>query len=436
MKKLHIETYGCQMNTADSEVIATILAPEYTTTADIKEADLILLNTCSVRDNAEQRIHKRLAELKALKKRNPTLKIGVVGCMAERMKEKLLTAEDVVDLLVGPDAYRELPQMLQSGKNVSVELSESETYDDILPTRYDTNGISAFVSIMRGCQNYCSYCIVPYTRGKERSRNAQSILDEVRDLVNKGYKEVTLLGQNVNSYLFKSENETVNFAELISRVAEISPLLRVRFATSHPKDLSDELLKAMATHPNICRSIHLPVQSGSDRMLKVMNRKYTREWYLNRIQAIRHYLPDCAISTDVIAGFCTETEDDHQQTLSLFREVGYDSAFMFRYSVREGTLAQRHYEDDVPEETKIRRLEEIIQLQQRLSLQSNERDVGKTMEVLIEGVSKRSNSHWFGRNSQNKVVIFPKGDCKKGEYINVHIESCTSATLFGSVVEK
>lgn len=424
------------MNTADSEVIATILAPEYTTTADIKEADLILLNTCSVRDNAEQRIHKRLAELKALKKRNPTLKIGVVGCMAERMKEKLLTAEDVVDLLVGPDAYRELPQMLQSGKNVSVELSESETYDDILPTRYDTNGISAFVSIMRGCQNYCSYCIVPYTRGKERSRNAQSIVDEVRDLVNKGYKEVTLLGQNVNSYLFKSENGTVNFAELISRVAEISPLLRVRFATSHPKDLSDELLKAMATHPNICRSIHLPVQSGSDRMLKVMNRKYTREWYLNRIQAIRHYLPDCAISTDVIAGFCTETEDDHQQTLSLFREVGYDSAFMFRYSVREGTLAQRHYEDDVPEETKIRRLEEIIQLQQQLSLQSNERDVGKTMEVLIEGVSKRSNSHWFGRNSQNKVVIFPKGDCKKGEYINVHIESCTSATLFGSVVEK
>ena len=424
------------MNTADSEVIATILAPEYTTTADIKEADLILLNTCSVRDNAEQRIHKRLAELKALKKRNPTLKIGVVGCMAERMKEKLLTAEDVVDLLVGPDAYRELPQMLQSGKNVSVELSESETYDDILPTRYDTNGISAFVSIMRGCQNYCSYCIVPYTRGKERSRNAQSILDEVRDLVNKGYKEVTLLGQNVNSYLFKSENETVNFAERISRVAEISPLLRVRFATSHPKDLSDELLKAMATHPNICRSIHLPVQSGSDRMLKVMNRKYTREWYLNRIQAIRHYLPDCAISTDVIAGFCTETEDDHQQTLSLFREVGYDSAFMFRYSVREGTLAQRHYEDDVPEETKIRRLEEIIQLQQRLLLQSNERDVGKSVEVPIEGVSKRSNSHWFGRNSQNKVVIFPKGDCKKGEYINVHIESCTSATLFGSVVEK
>ncbi|HPY80619.1 MAG TPA: tRNA (N6-isopentenyl adenosine(37)-C2)-methylthiotransferase MiaB [Bacteroidales bacterium] len=438
MKKLYIETYGCQMNVADSEVVASILAEDYEITHSIEECDLLLLNTCSVRDNAEQRIRKRLREFKALKKQNGSLQIGLLGCMAERIKEQLLNEEEVLDFIAGPDAYRQLPKLIKESScgtvQFDVTLSKTETYEDIIPIRYDTNGISAFVSIMRGCNNFCSYCIVPYTRGRERSREPNSILQEIRDLVNHGYKEVTLLGQNVNSYYWKDDNREISFANLIEEAAKISPELRVRFATSHPKDISDELIHVIGNHSNICSYIHLPFQAGSNAMLKRMNRVYTREYYLERVATIRRIIPDCGLSTDIIAGFCGETEEDHLQTLDLMKTVEFDSAFMFKYSVREGTLAAKKFIDDVPEETKLRRLNEIINLQQQLSLKSNQRDIGKEFEVLVEGVSKRSKEEYFGRTSQNKVVIFPKKDAEKGDYVQVKVESCTAATLKGKIV--
>jgi tRNA-2-methylthio-N6-dimethylallyladenosine synthase len=438
MKKLYIETYGCQMNVADSEVVASILAEDYEITHSIEECDLLLLNTCSVRDNAEQRIRKRLREFKALKKQNGSLQIGLLGCMAERIKEQLLNEEEVLDFIAGPDAYRQLPKLIKESScgtvQFDVTLSKTETYEDIIPIRYDTNGISAFVSIMRGCNNFCSYCIVPYTRGRERSREPNSILQEITDLVNDGYKEVTLLGQNVNSYYWKDDNREFSFANLIEEAAKISPELRVRFATSHPKDISDELIHVIGNHSNICSYIHLPFQAGSNAMLKRMNRVYTREYYLERVATIRRIIPDCGLSTDIIAGFCGETEEDHLQTLDLMKTVEFDSAFMFKYSVREGTLAAKKFIDDVPEETKLRRLNEIINLQQQLSLKSNQRDIGKEFEVLVEGVSKRSKEEYFGRTSQNKVVIFPKKDAEKGDYVQVKVESCTAATLKGKIV--
>lgn len=438
MKKLYIETYGCQMNVADSEVVASILSEDYTIVSEIKEANLILLNTCSVRDNAELRIRKRLRELGALKKRKPGLQIGLLGCMAERIKEKLLKEEAALDFIAGPDAYRELPQLIEeaTGGHIAfnVELSKTETYDDIDPVRYDSNGLSAFISIMRGCNNFCSYCVVPYTRGRERSREPQSILNEANILIEKGFKDITLLGQNVNSYQWNEDGSLLNFADLIEKVALLSPHVRVRFATSHPKDISDELIETIAQYYNICSYIHLPFQAGSNNMLKKMNRGYTREYYLERIKTIRRIIPDCAITTDIIAGFCGETETDHQETLTLMKEVGFDAAYMFKYSVREGTMAQKHFADDVPEEVKSRRLEEIIALQQELSLTSNKADIGKEVEVLVEGASKRSKEHHFGRTSQNKVVIFPKMDSVKGDYVRVKITDCTAATLKGKII--
>jgi tRNA-2-methylthio-N6-dimethylallyladenosine synthase len=437
-KKVYIETYGCQMNISDSEIVGSILKDKYDTTSDIKTADLILVNTCSIRDNAEQRVRKRLSEFHSLKKQKPGLVIGILGCMAERLKDKLLEEERHIDLIVGPDGYRSLPDLLEevsSGeKAINVILSADETYADINPVRLDKNGVSAFISIMRGCENFCAYCVVPYTRGKERSRNPGTILREASDLFENGYREVTLLGQNVNSYLFEEDGISRNFAWLIAEVAKVSPQLRVRFATSHPKDLSEELLQAMAATPNICKAIHLPVQSGSTRLLKAMNRSYTREWYMNRIEAIRRYLPGCTISTDIIAGFCTETEEDHRETLSMMNWVGYEAAFMFKYSERPNTIAAKKFIDDVPEEVKSRRLEEIIALQQQLSLESNKKDIGRIFEVLVEGVSKRSADHFFGRTSQNKVVVFPRGSHKSGDYLNVRIISCSAATLKGEEV--
>jgi tRNA-2-methylthio-N6-dimethylallyladenosine synthase len=437
-KKVYIETYGCQMNISDSEIVGSILKDQYDATSDIKTADLILVNTCSIRDNAEQRVRKRLREFHALKKKNPGLVIGILGCMAERLKDKLLEEERHIDLIVGPDGYRSLPDLLEevsSGeKAINVILSADETYADINPVRLDRNGVSAFISIMRGCENFCAYCVVPYTRGKERSRNPETILREARDLFESGYREVTLLGQNVNSYLFEEVGFSRNFAWLIAEVAKVSPLLRVRFATSHPKDLSEELLQAMATFPNICKAIHLPVQSGSSRLLKAMNRGYSREWYMNRIETIRQYLPGCSISTDIIAGFCTETEEDHRETLSLMNWVGYEAAFMFKYSERPNTIAARKFRDDVPEEVKSRRLEEIIALQQQLSLECNKKDIGRIFEVLVEGVSKRSSDHLFGRTSQNKVVVFPRGTHKPGDLIHIKVLSCSAATLKGDEV--
>ncbi len=437
-KKIHIETYGCQMNFSDSEIVMSVLAESHEHTSDIKLADLILINTCSIRENAEDRIWNRLKELRSLKKRNKSLKIGILGCMAERLKEEWLEKEAIIDLVVGPDAYRELPKLLQTvneGQNaINTILSEEETYADISPIRYDSNGISAFISIMRGCQNFCSYCVVPYTRGKERSRDPKSILMEAQQLFEQGYREITLLGQNVNSYLWNEDQQEVHFWDLIALIAKINPLLRVRFATSHPKDLSNELIQVISSFPNICKSIHLPVQSGSNNMLKKMNRKYTREWYLDRISEIKKHIPNCSISTDIIAGFCDETESDHQDTLLLMKEVGYEAAFMFKYSTRPGTLAHDKFEDNVPEELKIKRLQEIINLQQELSLQSNTKDIGKTVEVLIEGFSKRSKEHQVGRNSQNKVVVFPKTDLEKGNYVKVKISECSAATLKGWVV--
>ncbi len=434
MKKLYIETYGCQMNFADSEVVASILKDTFDLTKTIEEADLILINTCSIRDKAEQRIHKRLTELEALKKHHHGLQIGLLGCMAERMKEELLATEPVLDFIAGPDAYRSLPELIEKSSEgetqFNVLLSTDETYDDVMPVRYDTNGISAYISIMRGCNNFCSYCVVPYTRGRERSRDPKTILAEAEDLIQKGFKEVTLLGQNVNSYHWQENGVTVSFARLMEMVAQLSPTLRVRFATSHPKDISDELLETMARYDNICKYIHLPVQSGSNQVLKKMNRVYTREYYLERVRKIRELMPDCAISTDIIAGFCGETLEDHLQTLSIMREVGYEYAYMFKYSERGGTMSAKRFKDDIPDEEKTRRLEEIIALQGELSHESNLRDVGKTFTILVEGVSKRSPEYLYGRNSQNKVIIFPKENHQIGEYIEVTVTRCTPATLF------
>lgn len=434
MKKLYIETYGCQMNFADSEVVAAILKDLYKLTENIQEADLILINTCSIRDKAEQRIHKRLQELEALKKKHRTLQVGLLGCMAERMQEELLQTEPVLNFIAGPDAYRNLPQLIEESANgdakFNVLLSEEETYDNIMPVRYDLNGVSAYVSIMRGCNNFCTYCVVPYTRGRERSRSPQTIFMEVEQLLKDGYKEVTLLGQNVNSYLWEQDGQTMNFAQLMAAVAEMSPDLRVRFATSHPKDISDELIETIAKYDNICKYIHLPVQSGSDVMLKRMNRVYTREYYMGRVRKIKELMPDCAISTDIIAGFCGETLEDHEQTLSIMREVGYEYAYMFKYSERCGTMSAKRFPDDIPDEEKTRRLEEIIALQGELSLASNQRDVGKSFRVLIEGTSKRSADQLYGRNSQNKVIIFPKGNHQIGEYVDVTVTRCSPATLF------
>ncbi len=436
MKKLYIETYGCQMNFADSEVVAAILKDMFVITKEVEEADLVLLNTCSIREKAEQRIHKRLQELESLKRRRHGLQVGLLGCMAERMKEELLQTEHVLDFIAGPDAYRSLPQLIADSRNqgprFNVMLSEEETYEDIIPVRYDVNGVSAYVSIMRGCNNFCSYCVVPYTRGRERSRSPKTILGEVEQLLRDGFKEVTLLGQNVNSYRWEDDRVgEMTFAKLMAAVADLSPDLRVRFATSHPKDISDELIETIARYDNICKYIHLPVQSGSDAVLKRMNRSYTRDYYMGRVRKIKELMPDCAISTDIIAGFCGETLEDHQQTLEVMREVGYEYAYMFKYSERGGTLSAKRYADDVPDEEKTRRLEEIIALQGELSLVSNQRDLGKTFRVLVEGASKRSADYLYGRNSQNKVVIFPKADHKPGDYIDVTVNDCTGATLFG-----
>lgn len=421
------------MNFADSEVVASILKEMYSLTKEIQEADLILINTCSIRDKAEQRIHKRLKELEAYKRRKRTLQVGLLGCMAERMKEELLQTEPVLDFIAGPDAYRSLPQLIADSQHghtsFNVLLSKEETYDNIMPVRYDANGVSAFVSIMRGCNNFCSYCVVPYTRGRERSRSPKTILSEIEDLLKDNYKEVTLLGQNVNSYFWDENGNQVSFAKLMAMVAEMSPELRVRFATSHPKDLSDELIETIARYDNICKCIHLPVQSGSNEMLQKMRRVYTRESYLERVRKIKAMLPDCAITTDIIVGFSGETLENHQDTLSIMREVGYEYAYMFKYSERGGTLASKQYPDDIPDEEKTRRLEEVIALQGDLSMESNRRDVGKTFRVLVEGTSKRSEDQLFGRNSQNKVIIFPKGDYQIGDYVDVTVTDCTPATL-------
>jgi len=440
-KKLFIETYGCQMNVADSEVVAAILQDrsfEPVETAD--GADAIFLNTCSVRDNAEQRIWGRLDYFKSLKKKNKKLIVGVLGCMAERIGDELL-AHPSVDLVAGPDAYRDLPFLIDKAQKgtgaINVELSENETYDKITPVRIGEKTLAGFVSITRGCNNFCTYCIVPYTRGRERSRDPQDIVNEVRDLAQKGYREVTLLGQNVNSYkwLPEGERKPVRFWDLIELVAEVDPLVRIRFTTSHPKDMSDKVLKAIAKHPNLCRHIHLPLQSGSSRILKLMNRKYDREWYLDRIRAIREILPDCGLSTDVFCGFCTETLEDHQETLALMEEVKFDMAFMFKYSERPGTYAHEHLDDDVPEEEKLRRLDEIIQRHNRLSHESNKRDIGKTFEVLVEGTSKKSKEELFGRTSQNKVIVFPAKDFQKGDYVMVKVLRCTQTTLIGEAIQ-
>ena len=436
MKKLYIETYGCQMNFADSEVVAAILKDMFEVTKEVEEADLVLINTCSIREKAEQRIHKRLQELESLKRRHHGMQVGLLGCMAERMKEELLQTEPVLDFIAGPDAYRSLPQLIADSRNqgprFNVMLSEEETYEDIIPVRYDVNGVSAYVSIMRGCNNFCSYCVVPYTRGRERSRSPKTILGEVEQLLRDGFKEVTLLGQNVNSYHWEDDRVgEMTFAKLMAAVADLSPDLRVRFATSHPKDISDELIETIARYDNICKYIHLPVQSGSDAVLKRMNRSYTRDYYMGRVRKIKELMPDCAISTDIIAGFCGETLEDHRQTLEVMREVGYEYAYMFKYSERGGTLSAKRYADDVPDEEKTRRLEEIIALQGELSLVSNQRDLGKTFRVLVEGASKRSADYLYGRNSQNKVIIFPKGNHQIGEYIDVAVKDCTAATLFG-----
>ncbi len=435
-RKLFVETYGCQMNVGDTEIVVSVMQAEgYVYTDRIEEADIILINTCSIRDNAEQRIWGRLAEMKRFRRAKPSLLVGIIGCMAERLKEQLLEGPWGVDIVAGPDAYRDLPRLVREaesgGKGVNVLLSTEETYAEIAPVRLDRNGVSAFVSIMRGCNNFCSYCVVPYTRGRERSRDAETILAEVRSLFENGYREVTLLGQNVNSY----RAGEVDFPELMRRVAAVSPSLRVRFATSHPKDMSDRLLETMASMPNICRSIHLPAQSGATSMLERMNRKYTREGYLDRIAAIRRYLPDCSITTDLIAGFSGETEEEHAATLSLMREVGYDFAYMFKYSERPGTFAQRHLPDDVPDEVKSRRLSEIIALQNELGLAAYRRDVGCEFEVLVEGTSKRDADKLSGRTSQNKVVVFDRGAHGVGDYVRVRITGCTAATLFGEALD-
>ncbi len=438
-KKLFIETYGCQMNVADSEVVASIMEMDgYDLTQNILDADAIFVNTCSVRENAELKIYKRLQYYHSLKRRKKgKLVIGVMGCMAERVKETLITAHGV-DLVVGPDAYLDLPNLINSiekgEKAINVELSKTETYKDVMPTRIGKS-ISGFVTITRGCNKFCTYCIVPYTRGRERSRDLVSILNEIKDLQEKGYKEVTLLGQTVNSYKYVSDEMTVGFPELLSQVAETVPKMRIRFVSPHPKDMTDETIAVMAKYPNICRFIHLPVQSGSNKILKLMNRKYTREWYLDRVETIRRYMPDCAIGTDVFCGFSDETEADHQDTLDLMQKVKFDMAFMFKYSERPGTIAAKKLPDNVPEEVKVRRLNEIIALQNEITKDNNQNEIGKVYEVLVEGFSKRSTDELFGRTSQNKVVIFPREGRHIGEFIHVRITSASSATLKGDVVE-
>lgn len=437
-KKIYIETYGCQMNVGDSEVIFSILGKEgYERTESMDDADVILANTCSVRDNAEQRIWGRIEVFHKQNEKRSGVVVGIVGCMAERLKDKLLDTHKV-DLVAGPDSYRTLPALLRDiapdKPQINVMLSHEETYADIVPVRTDRNGVSAFISIMRGCNNVCSYCVVPYTRGAERSRDPQTIVDEARDVFSKGYKEVTLLGQNVDSYNWKpAEGEGCDFPKLLEMVARISPELRVRFATNHPKDISDELIETMARYDNICNHIHLPVQSGSDRLLEKMRRRYTAEWYLERVAMIREVLPGCGITTDVIAGFCSETEEDHRQTLDLFRKVGFDYAYMFYYSERPGTLAARHYPDDVPLDVKTRRLNEIIALQSELSLKSNQNDIGKTFRVLVEGPSKKNPEELCGRSGSNKMCVFPGKGHKAGDYVDVKVLSCTSATLIGKL---
>ncbi|MBS1918863.1 MAG: tRNA (N6-isopentenyl adenosine(37)-C2)-methylthiotransferase MiaB [Bacteroidetes bacterium] len=446
-KKFYIESYGCQMNFADSEIVASILNQEgFGATRHYENADLILVNTCSIREKAEQTIRKRLTEFKKIKDKKPGVLVGVLGCMAERLKSKFLEEEKLVDLVVGPDAYRTLPALVDGAeggqKAVNVLLSREETYADISPVRLDSNGVTAFVSIMRGCNNMCSFCVVPFTRGRERSRDAESIIKECKDLYDKGYREVTLLGQNVDSYYQAPPApqdgivRTVTFAKLLEMVAQISPLLRVRFSTSHPKDITDDVLHTMAKYENICNYIHLPVQSGSTRILQLMNRTYTREWYMGKINRIRELIPGCGISSDIITGFCTETGNDHSDTLSMMEYSKFDMSYMFFYSERPGTLAQKRFEDDVPEEIKKKRLLEIVELQNKLSLESNKSDIGKTFKVLIEGNSKRSDKDWMGRNSQNKVIVFPKEnyELKKGQYVMVQVHDCTQATLIGKMV--
>lgn len=442
-RKFYIESYGCQMNFADSEIIASILQETgYGATRNAEEADLIFLNTCSIREKAEQTVRKRLSEFKNLKKNNPGMLIGMLGCMAERLKTTLLEEEKLVDMVVGPDAYRTLPVLINQAdggqKAVNVLLSREETYADISPVRLNSNGVTAFVSIMRGCNNMCAFCVVPFTRGRERSRDAYSVIAECRDLWEKGYKEVTLLGQNVDSYYWHhpEAGTQVTFANLLEMVANIHPDLRVRFSTSHPKDITDEVLQVMAKHENICKYIHLPVQSGSSRVLQLMNRTYTREWYLAKVKRIKEIMPDCGISSDIIAGFCTETDEDHQDTLDLMKRSAYDFSYMFMYSERPGTLAARRYMDDVPQDVKRKRLEEIVALQNRLSLESNQKDLGKTCKVLIEGNSRRSEQDWMGRNSQNKVVVFPKENknLKPGDYVEVKVNDCTQGTLLGQII--
>ena len=437
MKKLFIETYGCQMNVADSEVVATIMKmADYDICNNLDEADAVFMNTCSIRDNAEQKIYGRLQYFKSLNNKGRKLIVGVLGCMAERVKEDLF--KHGADLVAGPDSYLDLPNLISAAEQgleaVNVTLSTTETYREIIPTRIGNNRISGFISIMRGCNNFCSYCIVPYTRGRERSRAVDSILAELKDLKDKGFKEVTLLGQNVNSYLFKEDGNETDFADLLAIVADAAPEMRIRFSTSNPEDMSDKILETMAAHKNICKHLHLPVQSGSSSVLKRMNRKYDREWYLDRIAAVKRIMPECGISTDVFCGFSGETLEDQQQTLSLMREVGFDSAFMFKYSERPGTFASRHYPDDIAEEEKIRRLNEIIALQNELSLESNRRDIGKTFEVLVEGYSKRSREQMCGRTQQNKMIVFPKGNAKPGDFVMVKVSEATSATMLGEIV--
>jgi tRNA-2-methylthio-N6-dimethylallyladenosine synthase len=444
-KRFYIESYGCAMNFSDSEIVASILHTEgFGATKNFEEADLVLLNTCSIREKAEQTVRKRLTEFRKTKKKKPGMLIGVLGCMAERLKTKLLEEEKLVDIVVGPDAYRSLPALIEDAsggqKMVNVLLSRDETYADISPVRLDSNGICAFISIMRGCNNMCSFCVVPFTRGRERSRDAHSIIAEAKDLFDRGFREVTLLGQNVDSYYWTDENnhETITFAMLLERVALVSPLLRVRFSTSHPKDITDEVLFTMAKYENICKYIHLPVQSGSSRILQMMNRTYSREWYMAKVDRIKEIMPDCSISADIIAGFCTETEEDHRDTVSIMEYSKYDYSYMFFYSERPGTLAERRYTDDIPEETKKRRLQEIIDVQSRLSKESNVLDLGKTFKVLIEGESKKDSKDWKGRNSQNKVVIFPKEHYafNAGDYVMVKINECTQGTLLGKIVNE
>ena len=451
-KKLFLESYGCQMNFADSEIVASILGKSgFSTTDKFEEADVIFVNTCAIRENAESRVRQRLQDYKKVKKNNPNAVIGVLGCMAERLKAKFLEEEKIVDIVVGPDSYRDLPNLIEQAedgrKAVNVILSKEETYADITPVRLGSNGVTAFISITRGCDNMCSFCVVPFTRGRERSRDPESIVSEARDLFNKGYREVTLLGQNVDSYIWtggglkkdilteEQRANAINFAQLLERVALVNPDLRVRFSTSHPKDMTDEVLHTMAKYDNICKYIHLPVQSGSSRVLEMMNRGYTREWYLDRIATIKRILPDCGISTDTISGFCGETEEEHRDTLSLMEAVKYDFAYMFMYSERPKTLAERKYQDDIPEEVKKRRLQEVVELQRKHGAQKIQDGVGKLHRVLIEGVSKKSEEMMMGRNTQNIVVVFPKANHKKGTYVNVQADSCTTTTLIGKVVD-